>query len=476
MAVRQPIIPVILSGGSGTRLWPVSRHLFPKQLLPLLGERSLLQETAARLSAAHLFAAPILVANEEHRFIIAEQLRQIGVNPAAMLLEPEPRNTAPAIALAALRIAEEDGARLMLVLPSDHVIRDVAAFHAAVEVGAGAAAAGRLVTFGIVPDRPETGYGYIERGRELGETPGVFEVAAFVEKPDAKRAEAFLADGRHAWNSGMFLFSADAYLAELARHAPAMLEACRAAMEGRSPDLGFERPDAAAFSASAADSIDYAVMEKTDRAALVPVDMGWSDVGSWRALWDLAEKDAHGNATFGDVLAEDCTGSLLQAHGPAIAAIGLEDMIVVTTKDAVLVAPKSRAQDVKRLVARLADEGRTEHLSHPLVYRPWGSYETTDAGPRFQTKRIIVKPGAKLSLQKHNHRAEHWVVVQGTARVTCDDKVMLLTENQSTYIPLGAVHRLENPGKIPLHLIEVQSGAYLGEDDIERLEDTYGRG
>ena len=475
MAEQQPIIPVILSGGSGTRLWPVSRHLFPKQLLPLFGERSLLQETAARLSAEHLFAAPILVANEEHRFIIAEQLRQIGVSPAAMLLEPEPRNTAPAIALAALAIAEEDGSRLMLVLPSDHVIRDVAAFHAAVETGARAAGQGHLVTFGIVPDRPETGYGYVERGAALKRMAGVHAVARFVEKPDAARAADFVSGGKHFWNSGMFLFSADAYLAELGRHAPEMLAACRVAMEGRAPDLGFERPDAAAFAASPADSIDYAVMEKTDRAALVPVDMGWSDVGSWRALWDLAEKDAAGNAMFGDVLAEACAGSLLQAHGPAIAAIGLEDMVVVTTKDAVLVAPKSRAQEVKKLVERLAAEGRTEHLSHPLVYRPWGSYETTDAGPRFQTKRIIVKPGEKLSLQKHHHRAEHWIVVQGTARVTCDDKVMLLTENQSTYIPLGAVHRLENPGRIPLHLIEVQSGAYLGEDDIERLDDTYGR-
>lgn len=473
--MTEPVTPVILSGGSGTRLWPLSRQLYPKQLLPLAGEETMLQQTARRVADATLFAAPLIVANDEHRFIIAEQLRLVDAAPAAMILEPVARNTAPAITLAALRIAAEDPERVMLVMPSDHVIEDVPAFHDAVRSGLVAARAGHLVTFGIVPTRPETGYGYVESGAALDGAPAVRRVARFVEKPDAARAADYLAAGKFFWNSGMFLFRAGVFLGELAVHAPEILDACRAAMIDCRSDLDFERPDGAAFAKAPAISIDYALMEKTARAALVPADIGWSDLGSWSALWDISPKDDGGNALFGDVLAEDCANSLLQAHGAAIAAIGLVDMVVVTTRDAVLVAPKSRAQEVRRIVERLAAEGRDEHLVHPLVYRPWGSYETTDSGPRFQTKRIIVKPGARLSLQKHHHRAEHWVVVQGTARVTCGEKVMLLSENQSTFIPLGEVHRLENPGKIPLHLIEVQSGAYLGEDDIERIEDTYGR-
>lgn len=469
------ITPVILSGGSGTRLWPLSRQLYPKQLLPLAGEETMLQQTARRVADGALFTAPLIVANDEHRFIVAEQLRLADAPAMATILEPVARNTAPAIALAALRLAADDPERVMLVMPSDHVIEHVAAFHEAVRTGLVAARAGRLVTFGIVPTRPETGYGYVESGPELADAPGVRAVARFVEKPDAGRAAGWIEAGNFFWNSGMFLFRADVFLDELAAHAPDVLAACREAMADCRADLDFERPEAKAFAAAPAISIDYAVMERTGRAALVPADIGWSDLGSWAALWDIAPRDAGGNALFGDVLAEDCTDSLLQAHGAAIAAIGLTDMVVVTTRDAVLVAPKSRAQDVRRIVDRLAAEGRDEHLVHPLVYRPWGSYETTDSGARFQTKRIIVKPGARLSLQKHHHRAEHWVVVQGTARVTCGDTVMLLSENQSTYIPLGEVHRLENPGKIPLHLIEVQSGAYLGEDDIERIEDTYGR-
>lgn len=475
MTDKAAITPVILSGGSGTRLWPVSRRLYPKQLLPLASALSMLQETALRAGPDAGFAAPLIVANDEHRFIIAEQLRAIEVSPEAILLEPEPKNTAPAIALAALRLAGTDPDRLMLVLPSDHVIKDRNAFHATIECARAAAEAGHLVTFGITPERAETGYGYIEAGEPLDQAKGCLRVAAFVEKPDASRAADYLASGRYYWNSGMFLMRAGRYLEELAAHAPGMLDACRAAMDKRRIDLDFERPDATAFAATPSNSIDYAIMEKTDRAAMTPADIGWSDLGSWAALWDIADRDGDGNAVNGDVLAIDVRNSLMRADGPAIAALGVEDMVIVSTKDIVLVTTRERAQEVKRLVDRIEAEGRTEHLLHPLVYRPWGSYETTDAGPRFQTKRIVVKPGEKLSLQKHFHRAEHWIVVQGTARVTCDEEIILLSENESTYIPLGAVHRLENPGKIPLHLIEVQSGAYLGEDDIVRLEDTYGR-
>ncbi len=467
------INPVILSGGVGSRLWPLSRALYPKQLLPLATERTMLQETALRVSEAARFAAPLVVANEEHRFMIAEQLRVVGIDPSAIILEPEGRNTAPAVALAALRLAADDPDALMLVMPSDHVIGDVAAFHGAVEAGARAAAADRLVTFGITPERPETGYGYIEAGDAL--TDGVRAVRRFVEKPDAATAAEYLASGRFYWNAGIFLFRAGHYLDELERQAPDILAACRAAMEKAASDLCFIRPDAAAFRASPSNSIDYAVMEKTASAAVVPVSMGWSDVGSWTALWEISPRDGDGNSRWGDVIALDSRNSLLRSEGPAIAALGLDDMVVVATRDAVLVAPKERAQDVKKVVDELARSNRGEHINHVVVHRPWGSYQTADMGDRYQVKRLVVKPGEKLSLQKHHHRAEHWIVVQGTAKVTRNDETIILHENESTYIPIGAVHRLENPGKIPLCIIEVQSGSYLGEDDIVRFDDTYGR-
>lgn len=467
------INPVILSGGVGSRLWPLSRALYPKQLLPLATERTMLQETALRVAEAARFAAPLVVANEEHRFMIAEQLRVVGIDPSAIILEPEGRNTAPAVALAALRFAADDPDALMLVMPSDHVIGDVAAFHGAIEAGARAAAADRLVTFGITPERPETGYGYIEAGDAL--TDGVRAVRRFVEKPDAATAAEYLASGRFYWNAGIFLFRAGRYLDELERQAPDILAACRAAMEKAASDLCFIRPDAAAFRASPSNSIDYAVMEKTASAAVVPVSMGWSDVGSWTALWEISPRDGDGNSRWGDVIALDSRNSLLRSEGPAIAALGLDDMVVVATRDAVLVAPKERAQDVKKVVDELARSNRGEHINHVVVHRPWGSYQTADMGDRYQVKRLVVKPGEKLSLQKHHHRAEHWIVVQGTAKVTRNDETIILHENESTYIPIGAVHRLENPGKIPLCIIEVQSGSYLGEDDIVRFDDTYGR-
>lgn len=467
------INPVILSGGVGSRLWPLSRALYPKQLLPLATERTMLQETALRVAEAARFAAPLVVANEEHRFMIAEQLRVVGIDPSAIILEPEGRNTAPAVALAALRLAADAPDALMLVMPSDHVIGDVAAFHGAVEAGARAAAADRLVTFGITPERPETGYGYIEAGDAL--TDGVRAVRRFVEKPDAATAAEYLASGRFYWNAGIFLFRAGHYLDELERQAPDILAACRAAMEKAASDLCFIRPDAAAFRASPSNSIDYAVMEKTASAAVVPVSMGWSDVGSWTALWEISPRDGDGNSRWGDVIALDSRNSLLRSEGPAIAALGLDDMVVVATRDAVLVAPKERAQDVKKVVDELARSNRGEHINHVVVHRPWGSYQTADMGDRYQVKRLVVKPGEKLSLQKHHHRAEHWIVVQGTAKVTRNDETIILHENESTYIPIGAVHRLENPGKIPLCIIEVQSGSYLGEDDIVRFDDTYGR-
>lgn len=469
------INPVILSGGVGSRLWPLSRALYPKQLLPLAGERTMLQETALRVAEGARFAAPLVVGNEEHRFMIAEQLRLAGVDAAGIILEPEGRNTAPAVALAALHLAATDPAALMLVMPSDHVIADQTAFHAAIGAGAVAAADGRLVTFGITPERPETGYGYIEAGAELNAAPGAHEVRRFVEKPDAATAAEYVAAGSFYWNAGIFLFQAGRYLEELERQAPEILAACRAAMDKAAGDLSFVRPDAAAFRASPSDSIDYAVMEKTNSAVVVPVSMGWSDVGSWAALWDISPRDEDGNSRWGDVIALDSRNSLLRSEGPAIAALGLDDMVVVATSDAVLIAPKARAQDVKKLVDELARSNRDEHINHVVVHRPWGSYQTADTGHRYQVKRLVVKPGEKLSLQKHHHRAEHWIVVQGTARVTRDDEVITLHENESTYIPIGAVHRLENPGKIPLCIIEVQSGAYLGEDDIVRFDDTYGR-
>ncbi|MGH8148455.1 MAG: mannose-1-phosphate guanylyltransferase/mannose-6-phosphate isomerase [Steroidobacteraceae bacterium] len=478
------VTPVLLSGGAGTRLWPLSRELHPKQLLALVGERTMLQETALRLAGLEA-AAPVVVCNEAHRFLVAEQLRQIGVEPRATVLEPAGRNTAPAIALAAHAALAAGAAGagspdtadpVLLVLPADHVIRAVPAFQAAVRAALRAAEAGRLVTFGIVPTAPVTGYGYIERGApDAGLGGDVFRIARFVEKPSQDRASAFVASGAHYWNSGMFLFRARRYLEELRRYAPRIAEACEAAFRSAQRDLDFTRVDAEAFERCPADSIDYAVMEKTSAAVVVPLDAGWSDVGSWSALHAASEADGRGNVARGDVISVDSEGCYLYSESRLVSAVGLKDHVVVETKDAVLVAPKDRVQDVNKLVARLKERGRYEHSLHREVFRPWGSYDSIESGPRFQVKRLKVKPGATLSLQLHHHRAEHWIVVTGTARITRGEEVFLLEENQSTYIPIGAKHRIENPGKIPLHIIEVQSGAYLGEDDIVRFEDRYGR-
>jgi mannose-1-phosphate guanylyltransferase/mannose-6-phosphate isomerase len=474
------LIPVILSGGSGTRLWPLSRELHPKQLLPLVGERTMLQDTVARLAGVPDVAAPVVVCNDSHRFMVAEQLRELRMPPSAIVLEPLGRNTAPAVAVAALlalgrrtpATGAADADPVLLVLPADHVIRDVRAFQAAVATGLQAAADGRLVTFGVLPSRPETGYGYIRRA--AGEGP-VYPVARFVEKPDQATAEGYLRSGDYYWNSGMFMFRARTYLEELGRHAPTMLAACEAAFAAASRDLDFTRLPAAEFGACPSDSIDYAVMEKTGSAVVVPLDAGWSDVGSWSALADALPTDAQGNVTSGDVIAEATTGCYLHSTSRLIAAVGLEDHVVVETKDAVLVAPRDRVQDVKALVARLKAQGRYETSLHREVFRPWGSYDSIDDGERFQVKRLVVKPGASMSLQLHHHRAEHWIVVSGTARITRGEEAFLLGENESTFIPMGTKHRIENPGKVTLHIIEVQSGSYLGEDDIVRFEDRYGR-
>ena len=469
------IHPVILSGGSGTRLWPMSRTLYPKQLLSLLGHDSLLQQTVRRVADRQGFAAPLLVANEEHRFIIAEQLREIAAVPRALLLEPVGRNTAPAACIAALALTEAEPDPLMLLMPSDHTIGDLAAFADAVERAATAARAGALVSFGITPQRAETGYGYIQRGSELDGAKGVFAVAEFVEKPGPEQAEAYVASSEHSWNSGIFLFPARVYLDEVERLRPDMVRACREALATAQRDSDFIRLGREAFAACDGDSIDYAVMEHTRRAAVVPVSMGWSDVGSWDALWEMGDKDQHGNSIEGNVVAEDARNCYLRSEAGLVAAIGIEDLVVVSTADAVMVAPRNRTQDVKKLVARLIKDRRDEADALPTVHRPWGTFTSLHNGHRVQVKHIMVKPGGKLSLQMHHHRAEHWVVVQGTARIRRGDEEMMLSEDQSTYIPIGTAHRLENPGKIPLHLIEVQSGSYLGEDDIVRLEDSYGR-
>jgi mannose-1-phosphate guanylyltransferase/mannose-6-phosphate isomerase len=472
--MTRQIHPVILSGGSGSRLWPASRALYPKQLLPLTGPATMLGETLGRVAERTGYAPPTLICNAEHRFLVAEEMRK-HTGGGRIVLEPEGRNTAAAAAVGALLVAERDPDGLMLLLPSDHVVADDGAFDAAVAHAAAAADRGYLATFGVTPTRAETGYGYIRRGAPLADAPGVHAVAGFVEKPDAARAEAFLADGGYLWNSGMFLVPAQTLLAELDHRAPTILAACRDALSGARRDLDFERLDADAFARAPARSLDYAVMEHTTRAAVVPVAMGWSDIGSWNGLWQMLAKDAHGNARQGDVHARDSRNCLLRSDEQLLVTLGVSDLVVVSTDDAVLVCPRERAQEVGPVVAELRQEGRSQPEVHTTVYRPWGSYRGIDLGERFQVKRITVSPGAKLSLQRHRHRAEHWVVVDGVAEVTRDDEVFTLRANESAHIPLGAVHRLANPGDAPLHIIEVQCGTYLGEDDIERFADTYGR-
>lgn len=470
------IHPVILCGGSGTRLWPLSRSAYPKQFLRLASEHTMLQDTLRRLDGLPGVAAPIVICNEEHRFLVAEQLRGIGSKPHLLLLEPMGRNTAPAIAAAALALAKTDPDALMLVLPSDHVIKDVASFHRAIGLASSAAAQGLLTTFGIIPDAPETGYGYINRGSTVPRLESTFAIQRFVEKPDLPTAQRLVASGEYYWNSGMFLFKVGAFLEELRAHGAPIVAAVQDALDKAKTDMDFCRLDKTAFGTSPSISIDYAVMEKTTHGAVVPVNMGWNDVGSWDALWDVQDKDTAGNVFDGDVIAANTRNSYVKAESRMVATVGIEDVVIVETADAVLVAGRESAQDVKTLVDKLKTEGRSEHVFHRKVFRPWGSYEGIDAGDRYQVKRLTVNPGQKLSLQLHHHRAEHWVVVTGTAKVTRGEDEILLTENQSVYIPLGVKHRLENPGLVPLQLIEVQSGSYLGEDDIVRFEDVYNRG
>ncbi len=476
------IIPVILSGGAGTRLWPLSRELYPKQLLPLVEKQTMLQSTVGRLSSMKDMGTPVVVCNESHRFMVAEQLRGMGNGSSSIILEPLGRNTAPAVAVAALQALKEGEDPVLLVLPADHAIRDTEALLRAVEVALPHACADRLITFGVVPTGPETGYGYIKAGERLDEVQDsvtqhciAFAVAEFKEKPDLETARQYVASGEYTWNSGMFMFRASRYLEELERFAPEMAAYCRKSFEKARRDLDFIRLDEEAFSACPGDSIDYAVMEKTKDAAVIPLDAGWSDVGSWSALWEVAPHDTDGNHYHGDVLAHNVRNCFVHAESRLVAAVGLEDHVVVETADAVLVAHKDRVQDVKEIVAALKIGKRSEALLHRRVFRPWGSYESIDSAERFQVKRITVNPGSTLSLQMHHHRAEHWIVVRGTARVTRGEDVLTLSENESTYIPLGITHRLENPGRIPLEIIEVQSGSYLGEDDIVRFEDSYGR-
>jgi mannose-1-phosphate guanylyltransferase/mannose-6-phosphate isomerase len=477
--------PVIMAGGSGTRLWPLSRAQYPKQFLVLQGNRSLFQQAAVRLAALAddglNVAAPSVVGNEEHRFLILDQLRELDLPPATVLLEPTGRNTAPAMTLAALQATERDADPVLVVTPADQTVIDEPAFTSALRQAVRSAAAGAIVILGITPDRPETGFGYIRTSGAGNNASQVLNVAQFVEKPDASTAQRYIAEGSYYWNSGMFVVRASVWLKALERFRPDIASATRAAWAGRQLDASFVRPSKAEFAAIPSESVDYAVMEKCPGSGefdihMVPLAAGWSDLGAWDAVWQVSEKDAHGNSAVGDALMRDSRNTLVHATSRLVGVVGLDNVVVVETPDAVMVADRSRSQDVKHIVNQLQSTGRTEHTLHRQVHRPWGWYDSIDAGPRFQVKRIMVKPGASLSLQMHHHRAEHWIVVSGTAEVTNGDKVILLSENQSTYIPLGQTHRLANPGKVPLEIIEVQSGSYLGEDDIVRFEDTYGRG
>jgi mannose-1-phosphate guanylyltransferase/mannose-6-phosphate isomerase len=472
---EQRIVPVLLSGGTGARLWPLSRESYPKQFLPLIDDASLIQQTALRVSDRTQFAPPLVVANVEHRFVIAEQLRALGINDATIILEPFGRNTAPAAAVAALAASAQDPQALILLLPVDHLVRDVRAFHHAVDLGASAARKGAMVLFGIRPTAAATGYGYILAGDETPESPDVCEVIGFVEKPDIETARRYLVSNHHLWNSGMFLLPAAVFLSELERLAPDVLAAARAALADAGRDLDFLRLAQEPFEKCRSISIDYAVMEHTDKTAVVRAGFDWSDVGSWSALWDAGSKDDAGNVARGDVIVEDANDCYLHSDGPLVAVLGVDNLIVTATPDVVLVASKDRDQDVKALVDRLKSNGHRAATQTVHVHRPWGSYRSIHQGERFQVKCITVNPGGKLSLQKHYHRAEHWVVVNGTALVTRDSEQVLLRENESIFVPLGATHRLENPGKLPLNLIEVQSGAYLDEDDIVRMDDVYHR-
>lgn len=465
------MIPVVLSGGSGTRLWPLSRGQHPKQFLPLVSNNSMLQETVLRLQGLKNLQAPIGVCNESHRFMMAEQLREINTPPSAIILEPVGKNTAPAVAMAALAASSEDD--ILLVLPADHVIADVESFQKVVKQAENLAKQGNLVTFGIVPTEPETGYGYIKAGDNKGED--AYEVASFVEKPDLITAQKYLDSGEYYWNSGMFVFKVGCYLEELEKFNPEMLSVCKEAFKLAEIDADFIRLDKDSFVKCPSDSIDFAIMEKTSKAVVVPLDAKWNDVGSWSALWDVIDKDADGNAINGDVVTVDSHNCFLHSSGRLLTTVGVDDLVVIETSDAVMVVSKDKVQDVKAIVDKLKETNRSESEQHRKVYRPWGHYDLVDDGKRHHTKRIVVNPGAKLSVQKHHHRAEHWIVVRGTALVTKNNEEALLTENESTYIPLGVVHCLENPGVIPLEMIEVQSGSYLGEDDIVRYGDKYGR-
>jgi mannose-1-phosphate guanylyltransferase len=464
------IIPVIMAGGSGTRLWPLSRGMYPKQFLPLVGEETMLQQTCKRAAAVSL-ESPIIICNEEHRFIASEQIRLSGIQGAKLILEPEGKNTAPAVAIAALQVLLEEDA-VLLVLSADHYIKDTDKFVETVLKAAKAAVQGGMVTFGITPTAPETGYGYILKGESEGELNAV---DSFVEKPDVATAQQYLDSGQYLWNSGMFVFTASAYLKELSEHQPEILAACENAMALANSDMDFIRPNKEAFSVCPDDSIDYAVMEKTSTAKVIAFTADWSDVGSWSSLWDVTEKDTHGNSIIGDVILTDTRDSYIHSNEKLTAVLGLDNIVIVDTKDALLVANKNKVQDIKKIVNQLKAEKRSQTNHHREVYRPWGIYDSIDNGERYQVKRITVKPGAKLSVQMHHHRAEHWIVVSGTAKVRIGIEEKLVSENESVYIPIGETHSLENPGRIPLELIEVQSGSYLGEDDIVRFEDKYGR-